>query len=241
MAKTRRRLRFATEGAAIVASILVAFAIDAWWDGRQLLAEEQEILIGLEEEFEGDARLVDQTLERSLRARGDLQRFLALSPEELLSPSLALSFASAYEPFIRTYTVAPSVGFLHATISSGKLAIIRDAELRAALARFDGLQSDVSEVTWYTNELNLRAAERLGEIEEIRAVLSRESELTDDVFDRRTLSATTVRRMLDDPELMSVATAKLRYWDGYFFEVRALRQNIDEVLSLLEASRAPRN
>lgn len=241
MAETRRWYRFATEGLAIVASILVAFGIDAWWAGRQVLAEEQELLTGLVEEFEGNASLVDQTLERGLRARADLQHFLSLSSDELRSPGLALTFASAYEPFIRTYSVTPTVGFLHATISSGKLAIIRDVDLRAALARFDGLFSDASELTWFTNELNLRAAERLGELEEIRAVLARESDIGDTLFEQLTLSPATVREMHDDPELMRVATAKLRYWDGYFFEVRAFRQEIDAVLALLAANLANRS
>jgi hypothetical protein len=44
--------RITTEAAAIVGSILLAFAIDAWWDERQLRAEEQEILRGLKGEFE---------------------------------------------------------------------------------------------------------------------------------------------------------------------------------------------
>ncbi len=43
--------RLSAEGAAIVVSILLAFWIDAWWDARNDLAEEREILVGLEAEF----------------------------------------------------------------------------------------------------------------------------------------------------------------------------------------------
>ncbi len=43
--------RLAVEAAAIVVSILMAFSIDAWWDGRKDQLEEQEILVGLEVEF----------------------------------------------------------------------------------------------------------------------------------------------------------------------------------------------
>jgi hypothetical protein len=39
------------EGIAIIVSILQAFWIDAWWDDRQNVDEEREILIGLETEF----------------------------------------------------------------------------------------------------------------------------------------------------------------------------------------------
>ena len=40
-----------TEMVLIVASILFAFALDSWWDQRQLVTEEREILLGLQEEF----------------------------------------------------------------------------------------------------------------------------------------------------------------------------------------------
>ena len=43
--------RLAVEAAAIVVSILLAFGIDAWWDARNDVVEEREILIGLEIEY----------------------------------------------------------------------------------------------------------------------------------------------------------------------------------------------
>ena len=44
--------RIAVEAAAIVGSILWAFAIDAWWDDHQDRQREMEILEGLLVEFE---------------------------------------------------------------------------------------------------------------------------------------------------------------------------------------------
>ena len=43
--------RISAESLAIVASILLAFAIDALWNNYQLQQEEQEILKGLRDEF----------------------------------------------------------------------------------------------------------------------------------------------------------------------------------------------
>ena len=43
--------RLSAEGVAIVVSILLAFWIDAWWDSQKNVAEEREILVGLEAEF----------------------------------------------------------------------------------------------------------------------------------------------------------------------------------------------
>lgn len=44
--------RIVAEGAAICVSILLAFAIDAWWDQRQDRVEEAQALLSLQDEFE---------------------------------------------------------------------------------------------------------------------------------------------------------------------------------------------
>jgi len=56
MSETNAR-RLIVEGVVIVLSILLAFAIDAWWSERQERIEEAEILLGLKQEFT-DTRIV---------------------------------------------------------------------------------------------------------------------------------------------------------------------------------------
>ena len=46
--------RLPIEAAAIVVSILLAFAIDAWWNEQQERAEEREVLESLYVEFEAN-------------------------------------------------------------------------------------------------------------------------------------------------------------------------------------------
>ena len=48
-------LRVFVEGVVIVGSILLAFGIDAWWEGRQERAEEQQLLTNLQQELRGRA------------------------------------------------------------------------------------------------------------------------------------------------------------------------------------------
>ena len=52
--------RISVEAAAIVASILLAFAIDAWWSARQLAVQEQEIIAQLRAELEFNERMLDE-------------------------------------------------------------------------------------------------------------------------------------------------------------------------------------
>lgn len=234
MTESRRGVRLAAEAVAIILSILVAFAIDAWWDGRQELAEAEEILNGLTDEFRENSELIEQTLALSIRGREGLQHFISSSPAELAAAAPQLGLDVVFEPFFRTWSVSPQVGFLRATINSGKIALVADADLRAALARFDGIHEDVTEVLWYTNELNLKAAQILGSFDEVRGILSQTDSLTEDVLTQGRLSGETLAGMRANDELMNISTAKLRYWDGYLLQVEFLLQNVNEVLALLE-------
>ena len=67
--------RLAAEAIAIVASILLAFAIDAAWDERNERMEEKEVLRSLQLEFEAnrdEAANVVLTHERALRYGAEL-------------------------------------------------------------------------------------------------------------------------------------------------------------------------
>ena len=46
----------------IVISILLAFGIEAWWDGRQERVEERQALEALARDFESAAEEIDQVL-----------------------------------------------------------------------------------------------------------------------------------------------------------------------------------
>lgn len=50
------------EGLVVVASILVAFALDAWWDDRQLQQETAEDLVIVEYELAENVRLAQLTI-----------------------------------------------------------------------------------------------------------------------------------------------------------------------------------
>jgi hypothetical protein len=71
------------EAAVIVASILLAFAIDAWWDVRRDLEAEQLLLAALERDMARNQREADRVLEALGRAIASAEAFLQLSPDEV--------------------------------------------------------------------------------------------------------------------------------------------------------------
>ena len=57
--------RIFAEGIAIVVSILLAFWIQAWWEGRQDNVEEQRILVVLKSEFEQNLEIIEREISYS--------------------------------------------------------------------------------------------------------------------------------------------------------------------------------
>lgn len=135
-------MQITVEATAIVASILLAFAIDAWWQDRQDRSDEQEILAGLQSEFVANL----DTLTRHLAyTRRDVQ---TLENIETLIESRQSSNANSIvlETFIEMTTPATTDlrnGSLNALLSAGRLEILRSKKLRMLLAAWDGVMREV--------------------------------------------------------------------------------------------------
>ena len=144
--------RLSIEAAAIVGSILLAFAIDAWWEERGLRIEEQQVLQGLREEFlsvrnvlseHGSVHLIDlQTLENFLVAAED-------GNVEEAGPIVDAAVVVLLSPM----TSDLGSGTLDALLSSGRIEILTNRTLRAKLAAWEGVIGEV----WDDQALNVKA------------------------------------------------------------------------------------
>ena len=133
--------RISVEAAAIVASILLAFSMDAWWDSVQDRAEEREIISLLRAEFEANQKVLTRTAGIHRLNLGAMQEIISVS-ESVISiddESLGLLFLQA----AGTPHYNPATGALAATISSGRIDLIRNIELRNRLAGWDSIVSDL--------------------------------------------------------------------------------------------------
>jgi len=132
------------EGIVIVASILVAFAIDAFWARYQESRVEERILLELHDEFESSR-------ERILGSIAELDRSLSASATLLnhLGPATADLSREAAEDLLgeilwgNTLEVPSSV--LDSTVASGQLRLITNNRLRKALSDWPSLVADVRE------------------------------------------------------------------------------------------------
>ena len=135
-------LRVFVEDAVIVGSILLALALalDAWWDGAQERAGEQEILRGLRAEFVADTSLYHDQIAFHQDVRAGLAELMrGEAAAELGLERLDLAF-------YRTLTATPldpGSGVRDALINSGRLELIRSEELRSRLAEWESLVDGV--------------------------------------------------------------------------------------------------
>ena len=97
--------RTALEGATILGSILLAFAIDAWWDGLKALRLEATMVWAVIDEVEANRRGLETAVAGSAEQLAVVDRFVRSTPLELAQiPSdsvrqfLTLSRASEHEP-----------------------------------------------------------------------------------------------------------------------------------------------
>ena len=146
----RLGLGLVTEGVVIVISILLAFGLDAWWDGVAERASLEASLASVLEEFEANRSALPVVLENhasnisGLRAaRGQLSE---VGPGETAAIADTLLHLS-----IRWFTYDAQIGALSALLESGELAKIRDPRLRKALAGWTARIADSTESEFIRN------------------------------------------------------------------------------------------
>ncbi len=136
--------RLYVEAAAIVGSILLAFAIDAWWDEIGDRRSERAVLEALDAEFKKNQELLNEQIDVYHRRASAASALLSLgSSATNLEPDI---LNSHWRWVIRGGTYDPSTGVLDAAVSSGNITVIRDPELRVALANWPSLVVDLNDV-----------------------------------------------------------------------------------------------
>lgn len=144
MTKTRNIpwMQISVEATAIVASILLAFAIDAWWQDRQDRSDEQEILAGMKAEFVANLDTLNRHLAYTQRDVQTLENIVTLIENNQSNNANSI----VLETFIEMTTPATTDlrnGSLNALLNSGRLEILQSKKLRILLAAWDGVMREV--------------------------------------------------------------------------------------------------
>ncbi len=138
--------RLSAEGVAIVVSILLAFWIDAWWETQKDIAEEREILVGLEADFVDLRARLDRWSKFNREGMALIEEYLADSVGEMGPVSVERAFVYAY-----LVNILDQGGALDALLASGRLEKVAARDIRARLAKWPDWLEDM-----HTNDLSFR-------------------------------------------------------------------------------------
>ena len=144
--------RTTVEALAVVASILLAFTIDAWWEERGLRIEEQQVLQGLREEFLSVRKVLSQHLSEHLEGVQILEDFLIATEVGNVKEGAPIVDVVLLE-LLSPVTSNLGSGTLAALLSSGRIEILTNRALRAKLAAWEGVMGEV----WDDQALNAKA------------------------------------------------------------------------------------
>jgi len=137
------RSRFA-EAVTITLSILVAFGIDAWWEGVQQRAQDESHLESVLREL----RVTDKLLDDAIRLHQYSER-LAHAVLEMTSAGGSSAPVDSLNTLIvelyNSYVINPPTGALQAAILSGAVARLPDEMLKSQLLGWDSLLEDLLE------------------------------------------------------------------------------------------------
>ena len=136
--------RLAVEATAIVASILLAFAIDAWWQRRSELEQADALIVSLYADFQASQNHLEIWLAGNrwiFRNSSELLSHIKNAElGEEISVSLELIVGSIGAP-----TYSPTDSTWDAAFSSGQIELIEDMELRNILGFWRQQLADTSE------------------------------------------------------------------------------------------------
>jgi hypothetical protein len=118
----------------VVAGVLIAFGLNAWWAERSAGIEEQTHLRALIRDFELNVGLYGELSERSQRTADASLELLQLARKQPdAEPAVVRTLLNRV---FSSYRRKPALDAYEALVSSAGLTLIRDERLRAALAGF---------------------------------------------------------------------------------------------------------
>ena len=189
--------RVSVEAAAIVASILLAFAIEAWWDSKQQAALERELLGQLQSELTANAVILAEQRRLHVQTHQALQRLSSLSaPNTSLEETNEDQVIADLFEVQDWWTIDLQMGVLTSLLSSGNLGIIQSNALRNSIAVFPSIVKDFideentgkefarnSVIPYLIEHSNLRAIQHHGDADADTFSIDIEELLRERVFD----------------------------------------------------------
>jgi len=221
----------------IVVGVLIALSLESVWQNRAERAAEENLLLGLRDEFVENSSSLERWLGLHERVVTATEQFIA-HLESVPEGQRVVVPDSVLAEMARTPTYDPELTSLDAAFNSGQISLIRSVEIQRALASWMRLLADAQEEEQRGVDLVYsRLLPLLGVATNLGPALSW---LTSDV--RRVMRGLpgdgvplTSSSVAAGTELANLLWVRYRLSSAAANELEILRGGLDEVLELLEA------
>ena len=216
------------ESVAVVASILLAFGIDAYWELRQERLAEREAMDALYIEMSSNRDELAATIQRNNEAAEHFVRFLTLTPDALLEEQFDYDKIDAlWAP----YTFDPDVGVLALFLDRGTTVSDTAREVRRAAVNWQTQLSDAGEesnVMWETSR------EVLGLMTKHLTDIVPPGGAEPSLYSIEADYGQRLSLIRADEDLLAAAKTKFTLQGIYKHELRLLLEKTDLLLELLD-------
>jgi hypothetical protein len=229
--------RLAVESAAIVGSILLAFAIDAWWSERVERTAEREALSRLHDEFASNRERLEEWVSGDSFLLGSRESSLRLS--EILNAAMKAGSETVsvsdvqIAGLVRSATFEAETPVYESLVRSGRIEIIENREIVTAIAIWERELRNATEIEQakrrFVNELFLPTLAAGSNIQHV--LMNR--------YDPTQVAPLDPNRMTEirvDPLLVNLVGERY-FWAA--LNIRALtdvRDSADHVISVISKS-----
>ncbi len=223
-------ISIAIEAAAIVMSILLAFAIDAWWTEKKESDVEYVALQALRSDFVSSREQIRRVLVSLEEARANFARFQSATPAELaeIDPDAIRPIISA---LFKNHTFDPVTATLDALANDGRLGLISDAQLLRHLSRW---RSDLDNIEDISFELRTESVLVRRAMEKHGGPFLRWSRRPDDFEVLRRADGETLANLRRDADFMGTARSHQFALAVYLVSLRQLAELLDKTVVSLD-------
>lgn len=220
------------EAVAIVMSILLAFAIDAWWAEKKDGDVERVALLALRSDFVESREQLAWVLRSLESARTDFARFQSITTTELIEidPKAIRSFLTA---LVKNHTFDPVTATLDALANDGRLGLISDAQLLAQLSIWQRKLDNIEDISFELRAESMRvrrAMERHG------GPFARWDRSVDDLAVVPSADAETMANLRRDEDFMGTARSHQYALAIYLNQLHKLAETLDSIVTFLDQS-----
>ena len=219
-------------------SILIAFALDAWWDDKQLEQETAEDLAIVEYELAENIRLVQVTLDILNQVIASNKTLLAELKAHPDSDTVEIEDTTILWGLFSNPTLDPSFGGTDAWIANGRLGGLDSPILRKRLASVRGKVEDVVEEHRIAREIAVREIyplikDQIGDLEVIREMVSaglnpRQSTSVQPVTGTSTISVP------NSNALRFLLQTRMIWYEASIHETRDFQTELEEIQAMLK-------